>query len=268
MSLVDKLIWQIECHLTDDLSLQMLADRGAVSAHHMCRAFRLSTGMSVMSYVRARRRSVAADAIASQDADILSVALDTGYGSHAAFTRAFASYLGALPSTVRKAQSTASLSLVEPFEMKKDMIVTVADPKILDRGAFRVVGLSSKCSFEDISAIPALWQAFNAREAEVENPQQGASYGVSCDADEAGYFRYVAGVEAKGTSQGMDCVDIPAQQYAVFSHQGHVSDLPTTVYTVWNKYLPDAGLEAVKAPDFEVYDRRFDAQTSRGVVDI
>ena len=75
-------------------------------------------------------------------------------------------------------------------------------------------------------------------------------------------------IEALPKTQGMDFVDIPASRYAVFTHSGHISDFPKTVYTIWNKYLPDAGLEPAGTPDFELYDRRFDPDTGRGDVEI
>ena len=69
-------------------------------------------------------------------------------------------------------------------------------------------------------------------------------------------------------ADGLDAVDIPASRYAVFKHVGHISDFNKTVYTVWNKGLPDAGLTPAKTPDFELYDDRFDARTCMGTVEI
>lgn len=269
MALLDRIIWQIETNLVqEDVTLDVLADACAVSRFHMCRAFRQAAGMSIMSYVRGRRLSVAAQAIAKGDNTLLSIALETGYGSHEAFTRAFSSYFGVLPNTVRKARSTTNLSLLEPVKMKKEMIVDVAKPEIRERGAFRVVGLSATTSFEDNSAIPALWSEFNALEDAVQNAVHGAAYGVCCDATEAGQFRYLAGIEATGLTDGMDHVDVPAGRYAVFTHNGHISDLPKSVYTIWNQSLPDLELTPEQRPDFERYDDRFDPGTGRGTVEI
>ena len=268
MPIADKLLWQIESRLNEPLSLAVLSKRCGVSVYHMSRAFQLTTGMSPMTYVRARRLSQAADMLAHQDKDILSVALDAQYGSHEAFTRAFATCFGALPSSVRSARSTSSLSLLEPLKMKKDMIVDVPEHQTRERGAFRVVGLSAECTFENTSAIPPLWQSFNAREDEVDGAVPGVAFGVCCNVDDAGRFRYVAGVEATRKTDGMDFVDIPASRYAVFTHSGHISDLPKTVYTIWNKCLPDAGIEPAKSPDFERYDRRFNPETGNGEVEI
>ena len=268
MALLDKIIWQIETMLDETTSLKLLSDRCAVSPYHMCRVFQQGAGMSIMAYVRGRRLSAAAQKIADGEATIICIAVDAGYASHEAFTRAFAAYFGVLPSTVRAARSVSNLTLMEPLEMKKDMIVDVAKPDTRNREAFRVVGLSAQCSFEDTSAIPGLWQSFNTQEGDVTSAVSGAAYGVCCDANETGQFRYVAGIEAAGKTEGMDYVDIPAGRYAVFTHSGHISDLPKTVYTIWNKSLPDLGLEPQKTPDFERYDNRFDPKTGRGTVEI
>lgn len=170
MALLDRIIWQIEANLAqEDITIEMLAEACAVSRFHMCRAFRQATGVSIMSYVRGRRLSVAAQAIGTGDDTLLSIALEAGYGSHEAFTRAFLSYFGVLPNTVRKARSTKNLTLLEPVKMKKDMLVKdmlvdVEKPEFRDHKAFRVVGLSTQCSFDDIGGIPALWSKFNAQE--------------------------------------------------------------------------------------------------------
>jgi AraC family transcriptional regulator len=68
--------------------------------------------------------------------------------------------------------------------------------------------------------------------------------------------------------KGMDEVQIPAGEYAVFQHNGHIADLPKTVHAIWNKALPENDLTVRPAPDFERYDQRFDVETGRGLVEI
>ena len=193
MTLVDRAVWQMETRLRQPLSLAKLSELCAVSPFHLSRTFRSATGLSPMTYLRARRLSVAAEALAAGEEDILKIALETQYGSHAAFTRAFAGYFGLQPSSVRTARSTESVVLMEPLKMKNSLLVDVAAPEIKERKAFRVVGLSTHCTFEDTSTIPPLWQAFNERESDVPSAVVGTAYGVCCDADETGRFRYVAG---------------------------------------------------------------------------
>jgi AraC family transcriptional regulator len=57
-------------------------------------AFAVSTGLSLIRYVRARRLSEAARELAQGADDILGLALDAGYGSHESFTRAFVGQSG------------------------------------------------------------------------------------------------------------------------------------------------------------------------------
>ncbi|ABD54869.1 AraC family transcriptional regulator [Jannaschia sp. CCS1] len=265
MPLLDKMIWHIETQLDAPLTLETLADRCAVNVHHMCRAFQFSTGLSVMAYVRARRLSRAAHVLADGEADILTMALEAGYGSHEAFTRAFRAYLGVLPSQVKEACDLSNLSLMEPLKMDNSRIIDVAKPEIRTREAFRVVGFGADVTGFDISAIPGLWQRFAAQYQELG--ADGVTYGVSYDIGEDGDFRYIAGLEWPDVPDGMVTVDLPAARYAVFTHDGHIGDLPKMIYTIWNKALPGSGLEPATTPEFELYDHRFNAVTGLGVVE-
>ena len=239
-----------------------------VSQFHFARTFSTATGSTPAGYIRARRLSVAAKALAFGQDDILSVALDAGYASHEAFTRAFQSQFGCAPRDIRASGSIQSIKLREPFTMQNDRFIDVAPPALQDRDGFSVVGMTLRCSFMDPSGIPALWRDFNERLDEIASTPRPA-FGVCFDGDDTG-FRYLAGMEPDDgkTPQGMERLDIPAGRYAVFTHDGHISNFPKTVYTIWNKALAEAKLCPAGTPDFEVYDERFNVETGRGQVDI
>jgi AraC family transcriptional regulator len=63
------------------------------------------------------------------------VALDAGYGSHEAFSRAFREHFGMPPDRFRAVGSVAALKLVEPIRMDKTLLTERAtflvrsDPK-------------------------------------------------------------------------------------------------------------------------------------------
>src|SRR6201996_3822717 len=97
MNPAQKALWYIESHLATPLSLDDISDVAGVSRFHLVRAFAAATGLSVMRYVRARRLTEAARALAAGAPDILQVALDSDYGSHEAFTRAFRDHFGVTP---------------------------------------------------------------------------------------------------------------------------------------------------------------------------
>src|SRR6187401_170088 len=103
MNPAQKALWFIESHLADQLSLDDIAGVAGISRFHLVRAFAAATGLSVMRYVRARRLSEAARALANGAPDILTLALEADYGSHEAFTRAFRDQFGTTPEDVRAA---------------------------------------------------------------------------------------------------------------------------------------------------------------------
>ena len=117
MNPAQKALWFIESHLAGALTLDEIAGVAGISRFHMVRAFAAATGLSVMRYVRARRLSEAARALAAGAPDILSLALDADYGSHEAFTRAFRDHFGVTPEAVRAATCLDRLKLQEPILM-------------------------------------------------------------------------------------------------------------------------------------------------------
>src|SRR5580700_2495019 len=113
MSIAEKAVWIIERNSERNLSLNEIAKSCDVSRSHLANAFGTATGLSVMRYLRARRLSEAARALAGGAPDILSLALDADYGSHEAFTRAFRDHFGVTPEAVRSAKCLDHIKLQE-----------------------------------------------------------------------------------------------------------------------------------------------------------
>ena len=270
LSLIATALWHIESGKEPDLTLDRLAQLCGVSPAHLVRAMRLSAGVSPMAYVRARRLARAARHLAATDDTILQVALEAGYGSHEAFTRAFAAEFGVQPSALRRGTDLATLALTEPLTMPPTAKTTLPAPRLATRDAFEVTGMSDHFTFGSIPTIPALWTAFTRREDEVTTVQPCA-YGISYDTTTGDGFRYMAGyATAPGAEvpQGMTRLKVPAGRYAVFVHDGHVSQMHQTMQAIFDHGLRQAGLTARPAPELEVYDHRFDPKTGTGPVEL
>src|ERR1700760_1519135 len=117
MNPAQKALWYIESHLLSELTLDEISGVAGVSRFHMVRAFAAATGFPVMRYVRARRLTEAARALAAGAPDILALALDADYSSHEAFARAFRDHLRVTPETVSAATCLDHLKLQEPILM-------------------------------------------------------------------------------------------------------------------------------------------------------
>src|ERR1700719_3156509 len=141
MNPAQKALWFIESHLSGELTLDGIACVAGISRFHMVRAFAAATGLSVMRYVRARRLSEAARALANGAPDILSVALDADYGSHEAFTRAFRDHFGVTPETVRGSKHLDNLQLQEPITMDSTVIDNLQPPRFATGKPLLVAGV-------------------------------------------------------------------------------------------------------------------------------
>jgi AraC family transcriptional regulator len=271
MQLSTKAVWVIERNLNHDLTLSGIANSCRVSTFHLAHAFGAATGQPVMAYVRSRRLSEAARKLANGEQDILGVALESGYASHEAFTRAFKEQFGATPETVKRNRSTASLALVPPLELPERVPCKLDDPEIVKGEAMSVVGLAERHAFDAPYKIPAQWQRFMGMYDLVERKVAEIPVGVSCNLDEDGTFDYVCGAEvARGsdTPNGMQKIAIPAQTYAVFQHLTHVAGLGSTYLAIWNSWLTEHHRVAADGPSIERHKKTFDPRTGEGGVEI
>ena len=271
MNPAQKALWFIESHLADELTLDDIAGVAGISRFHMVRAFAAATGFPVMRYVRARRLTEAARALAAGAPDILGVALEAEYGSHEAFTRAFRDHFGVTPEAVRAATCLDHLKLQEPILMDSTMTDNLQPPRFVTGKALLVAGLGERVSHDNGAGIPGLWHRFHQSVANLPSRVGKVAYGVCCNGDDAGNFDYIAGVEVADFSdlpREFSRVRIPEQKYAVFTHQDHISAIRRTINTIWNRWLPASGLKAADAPSFERYDENFDPPTGNGGLEI
>jgi AraC family transcriptional regulator len=91
----------IQEHLDEELPLDRLARVAHFSPYHFHRIFRGLVGEGAHEYVRRLRLESAALALKSSGRSIIRVALDAGYGTHEAFSRAFRQQFGVSPSQFR-----------------------------------------------------------------------------------------------------------------------------------------------------------------------
>ncbi|WKA30142.1 AraC family transcriptional regulator [Bradyrhizobium roseum] len=272
MNPAQKALWYIESHLAEPLTLDDVAGVAGVSRFHLVRAFATATGFSVMRYVRARRLTRAAQALAAGAPDILSLALEADYSSHEAFTRAFRDHFGVTPEAVRAATCLDLLKLQEPIVMDSTLLENLKLPRFETGKSFLVSGIVERCTHENGGAgIPNLWHQFHQTVDHIPARIGKVAYGVCCNGDDAGNFDYIAGIEVADFSdlpREFARVRIPEQTYAVFTHAEHISTIRRTVNTIWNHWLPASGMKAADGPSFERYDEKFDPATGNGGLEI
>jgi AraC family transcriptional regulator len=270
---VEKAIWFIESHFSRDITLDEVAAVCALSRFQMSRLFSHATGKSVTAYVRGRRLTEAARALADGAPDILAVALQAGYGSHEAFTRAFRIQFGLSPAALRVRGHLDGVALVEPLREDPVVAVDLPPPRLVSPGPLLVAGIGRRFACDDLAGIPALWQDLHPHLGEIPGQKGSAAYGLVANMAAAGdtYF-YLAGVEVSDLADldgSFTGFRLPAQRWAVFAHDGHVTTISNTIHAVFAHALPAAGLAAGDLPDLlERYDKAFDPRTGAGGFEI
>ena len=268
---IARALWFIESHFAQEITLDDVAAVAGVSRYHLSRTFSLATGSGLMAYVRGRRLSEAAKALAGGAPDILAVALEWGYGSHEAFTRAFREQFDLTPDAVRARGTVTHLPLLEALRMDDSMLTPLDPPRIVENPGLLIAGLNERYDHTASASIPSQWQRFTPHIDHVPGQVGHTAYGVVHNSDDTGHADYLTGVEVKDFSAvpgEFSRLKIPPQRYAVFTHKDHISSIRRTWFSIWNKGLPEAGLEATGGPEFERYDERFDGRTGEGELEI
>jgi AraC family transcriptional regulator len=272
MTPVKKALWYIDSHFEQSISLDDIANCAGVSRFHLLRAFGNATGLSIMRYVRNLRLAQAARRLAQGSSDILSVAIDAGYGSHEAFTRAFGELFGVTPESIRRQGHLNNLSLPEPIAMTTPPHIELSSPRFADGKVLLLAGLAERYSMETCGpSIPGQWQRFAQYLGHVPRQVGEVAYGVCYNFDEAGNMDYLCGVEVSEFSDQpaeFTRLRITPQRYVVFLHSEHVSAIRSTWHAIWNDWFPQSSFEVADAPFFERYDRNFDAHTGNGGVEL
>jgi AraC family transcriptional regulator len=100
---INRVMDHIDAHLGETLDLAALAEVAELSPFHFHRLFQGLTGETLANRVRRRRLEVAAGRLlTAPEATALAIALDVGFNSAEAFSRAFRSHFGITPTAWRR----------------------------------------------------------------------------------------------------------------------------------------------------------------------
>jgi len=253
-------IHYIEEHLTDErIDYEQLGRIACCSAYHYQRMFAYMAGITLAEYIRRRKMSLAAVDLQGGDQKIIDVAEKYGYHSPTAFNRAFQSFHGIAPSSVKgegvPVKSFSPIVFRISVKGAEEM-----NYRIETKDAFRIIGVSAPLDREienNFAVVPQMWQDAVANgtiqklASMMDTPPAGL-LGVSACGDE-GPWKYFIAVSSSKESEAFEEFTVPASTWAIFSGAGTNRSLQELERRIITEWLPSSGYEYGSAPDIEVY---------------
>lgn len=248
IEIIQKAMSFIEMELANsELSSQLVAKHVHVSESHFTRAFQILTGFTLSEYIRNRRLCVAGEQLQGLEISVSEVALNVGYESAEAFSKAFKRFHGVTPSESRGEK----LKVFYPLQVK--LILTQERPltyTIQEKTHIFLNGITNSVPSDDPNATGYLW-AKSETDGYLDRccgfSQFETLVGVSTG---EGYT-----IKAKCTQPSKDTVvTIPPHKWAIFPCPG---EMPHSILQIWKQiytsWIPRAEYEIVDQPQLEVY---------------
>lgn len=244
--------------LDEPIDPAALARAAAFSLHHFHRIFRAQMGETVMQHVRRLRLERAARKLRGDDAArLVDLALEAGYESHEAFTRAFIERFGMPPSRFRDEPSAR----LAAWQASGAGAGPSAPIRVEHCPEIRVAFTRHRGGYMGVHETWARMRAWaEARGLLAASP--APLYGLCPDdpdvtAEEYLRFDICVAVDesfhpSAGDELAIEVERIPAGTYAVGLHTGPYDRLSETYLDVIGRWFPTSGYEP--APDDAVVE--------------
>jgi len=255
---INRVIFHIEAHLGEPLILEDLAKLAFFSPYHFHRIFAAFTGEPLAAFIRRLRLERAAQQLLHLDVPVTEIALDAGYETAAAFTRAFTACFGVAPSAYRERNQPSSIFGARLLSLTMEKEDSNMTPEIRKSEPMPVLFVRRTGPYHQ-----AAGQAFAVLcQFAVPRGLLGSStrmIGISHDdpyvTDES-KFRYDAcmTIDRDVSPEGeIGKKTIAGGRYAVFLHAGPYDRFQQTYDQVFKSWLPGSGERLREEPCFEVY---------------
>ena len=247
---VARVIAHIVAHPLAAHRLEDLAAIAHFSPFHFHRVYSSIAGETVAATVRRVRLALATRLLEQGGQSITQVAMEVGYDSPQAFTRAFSQFTGQSPRAFQRDMHCLHLTPRAP-SANATAAQTLA-VQIVERPAQRLHALRHQ---GPPSTIPHTQRRLTLQCGQRALHRLGASCGDPQDV--GGGFRYYAAVvlpEPLSVAEGgLERLDIPAGLYARHTLTGPYTRINAALAAIHTRWLPASGYEPDDRPTLEHY---------------
>lgn len=251
----------IESNLLHEIDYSQMARIAGCSEYHFRRMFSFLAGMSLAEYIRSRRLSRAGELLQSSSIKIIDLALQLGYESPEAFSKAFQAMHGVLPSQAKKYNTM--LKTISPLSFQLTIKGgNTMNYRIVEKEAFNIVGFKKRITlqFEGVNSqmddltnkltpevITELKAMNNIEPIGIVNASANFT-DRTVEGTELDQYIGIATTEA--TVAKYDVLKVSASVWAVFEVVG---PFPKTLQDTWAniyaQWFPSSGYELAEGPE-------------------
>lgn len=255
------MIMGIEHHLDDDCSIERLSQVANLSKYHFHRLFSLRFGMTIFSTISQLRTKRAVYELAFRsDIKIIDVALNAGYESPEAFSRAFKKKIGQSPRQFRQPPDWEIwYQKYQLMELLRSLIVhkpeSIFDVKVINFEAVKVAVLEHRGAPQLLGNT--IRQFIEWRKINKLPPKISRTFNLVYDdpritADEDYRFDCCASVvsEIKSNELGLINKVIPKGRCAVIRHSGSDEFMASAIDYLYTDWLEKSAEELRDFPLF------------------
>ncbi|PNT93237.1 AraC family transcriptional regulator [Clostridium thermosuccinogenes] len=257
----------IDEHITDPISLHMLAKAAGYSPWHSARIFKELTGKTPFAYIRELRLSRAAIKLRDDNVKIIDVALDFVFDSHEGFTRAFSKQFGMTPQDYCKNKPPLKLFMPRRIcdyylmlqkgvnKMTKNNNTNTVFVQVIERPARKLIlkrGVKATHYFEYCEEVGCdVWSVLCSIKEAIYEP---IGMWLPENLRKPGTSIYAQGVEVPEdysgeVPEGFEIIDLPPCKMMVFQGQPYEDDkFQEAIGDLW---------EAMKNYNPEIYGFRW-----------
>ncbi len=247
----------IEGNIGQELTLAKVAAKAALSEYHFHRLFRARFGMPVMDYVRRRRITEAAKALLHSSTSILEIALDAGFESQAAFTRAFRRVYHTSPARYRiRGRDVPWLSSAPISEMALALLPGLGQkqPRLETIEAFDVAGVEASFDGAGRERIAQLWESL-AHIAGHDRLAECDRIGISENDDAViggvlGYMAAIGLAPGQETAESLKRRTLHGGTYLVFDFEGQFQKISAAYDYIFGIWMPGSRHVVAPLPSF------------------
>lgn len=269
---LEQAVVYIEEHLGEDITVEDVARFVGYSYYHLTRQFNAVLGESVGSYIKGRRLADAAKKLLYSNGKVIDIAMEAGFDSSEAFSRAFKAIYHVSPRVYRQNRLDLFVSAkkrLEPELFTHRVKNLTVHPKIVEIPKIQTAGLRVQTTIKN-NILPESWFRFMDVVDQIPNRTAGGrGFGI-CEASREGNtiyqmtdevrFSEVISVEVD-SFEGLEKPFVPKMieggKYAVFTHKGSLESIVVTFQYIWGTWMMNTKEELDARQDFECYDGRF-----------